>query len=83
MPIEKELDIAQQQRKALLGSAGEVSAKRPAAGESMVERVSRQRGYSKTMGPARKMQDQYREKHGLDQMNRPMKKTASRETSRR
>lgn len=85
MALDTELDIAQQKRGALVGRlpVGEAPAKKEAAGESMIERTSRHRGYEKTMGPARKLQDQYREKHGLDEFNRPVKKTSSRGASRR
>lgn len=80
MAIDTELDIAQQKRGALVGRlpVGDAPSKREPAGESMVEKVSRQHGYKKTMDSGRKLQDQYREKKGLDQYNRPTRRASRR-----
>lgn len=79
MPLDRELDIAKQQRRSLLGNE-ETPEKKPSG--SMVERVSHQRSYRKTMDAGNKLQDEYREKHGMDQFNRPKSRTAPRTTRR-
>jgi len=83
MALEKELDIAQEKRRQAMGTEPKAAPAAEEGRESMIGRMARNKGYRSTMDAGSKLQDAYRAKHGLDQYNRPMKRTASRSSTRR
>lgn len=86
MTMAKELDIAQANRRQVgFGDEKVASPSVPVVEErdSLVTKTARSAGYKKTMDSGRALQDKYRESHGLDQFNRPVKRAVSRSSSRR